>query len=166
MITPPLVDLAVRRHPAQSLSEKPHNSLSAYCMSDLMTHPGRPGEYLASLFSFVLSPAVGLAMPLRISFTRSLTGPFLLHLRLLVFAISHLDALIPKCRFRKYRHFDCGPVLGPPIHLDAGLLPHPFRHLVWRVKPDGHWSLYSSAARIRLVGCTARLQAKATENMP
>ena len=68
MITPPLVDLAVFRQPAQSESENPSAFCIRNCHLKWVIIRGRPRMYRASLFIFLLSATVGLDMPLHNSF--------------------------------------------------------------------------------------------------
>ena len=65
---PPLVDLPVTRHPAQSESEYPSKSVSQFCHSYLNIVLLHPFKYLASLFNFFHPPTVGAAIHLHISF--------------------------------------------------------------------------------------------------
>ena len=67
MMHPPLVLFAVRRHLAQSESEKPSSSRHASWNLYSNTTPGCAIKYLANLRSLDMSLLLGSAMPLQIS---------------------------------------------------------------------------------------------------
>ena len=68
LATPPVVDLAVRLHPAQSLSEYTVNTSTGLWNGNCQITRGFPMRYLAKRRSFFSSPRVGAAIPRHTSF--------------------------------------------------------------------------------------------------
>ena len=68
-MAPPLVDLAVLTHPAQSESVNDVTLVGMSCQTNLDTNLGLPIKYLPILRSLLMAEALGALMPLADSLT-------------------------------------------------------------------------------------------------